>query len=283
MTSYFVPTDRKVVAITFDDGPTPGVTDRILEVLSKNGAKGTFFMVGKRVEENQSLVREVVSSGGVVGIHGQSHRRGMKEWSYDDVYDDFKASVSALASATGELPSLARPPFGNVNKNIWWALDALGMDYVGWSLNSIDWAGNVRFGRLEKRMMPGTVVLFHDGGRVDKDKVVRTSALLEELILWGNDRGYSFVTIPELLGMWNPGVVKVVGGKRLLGVRSLPVEDGALVTPMWDSNDIVVGMSFSVSAGREPVQCTIPPLSNVDDWTPEVEVNGPGPVSVSMV
>ena len=124
---HFVPTRKPLVALTFDDGPTAGVTDRIVGLLSKHGAKGTFFMVGKSVRANKTIISDVVSAGNAVGIHGYSHLKGMKEWHREEILYDFRMARDELAQATNSMVLLARPPFGNVSEGILSVIAQLGM------------------------------------------------------------------------------------------------------------------------------------------------------------
>lgn len=280
---YFVPTTRRVAALTFDDGPVPGVTDRILGTLDRHGINGTFFMIGSEVLKSRSLARDVAIAGHSVGVHGHSHRKGMKGWTRDALFENFSTGKSVVAAAVGEIPSMVRPPFGNVNEAILSVMSSLGMRYVGWSLNAEDWFSRSWVGNAVRRTVPGTILVLHDGGRIDGDRGMVVAARLGDYIARMRDKGYSFVTVNELMDEWDRSLEQPVGGKRLLGLRMFDEDGVRKVTPMWDAADVLSGVEFYVSAGGQPSPWVISPMSNVEDWIPPIEVDGFGQPSVSVV
>ena len=265
---YFVPTRANLVAVTFDDVPTPGVTDKLLAMLASRGSKATFFMVGEVALKNRSLAKEVADAGHDVGIHSHRHRRGMKEWSAQDILDDFSRAKDAVESATGRIVKLARPPFGNVCPAIIDACSTLGLMYVGWSVNSKDWVGGLRgdLGCCDR----GSIVLFHDGGRVSPVNADRTVSLVESLL--GNWRGLSSATVTELSAVWDDSLVSNDGGIRLMGWNVLLLGDsGHRVHFYWHPDDILAGLSYGVDLDGKRVSIDVPPMSNVDDWIRPIE------------
>lgn len=262
---YFVPTRASSFSITFDDGPTPGVTDRLLEVLATKGAKATFFMVGEAVQKNPGLAKAVSDAGHAVGVHSHRHRRGMKDWPARDVLDDFSRAKDVIQSAIGKDVGLIRPPFGNVCQSIMDACIQLDLTYVGWSLNSKDWLGGSA-GRL-LLFDRGSIIVFHDGGRVDTKKVTKTIPLIEYLL--GNFRGLSSVTVSDLLGLWHEDlVIKDENGLRKLGLDAMVEEHqvNGIVHVYWHPEDLLAGISYGFDFGGERLFVDIPPMSNVDEW-----------------
>ena len=283
---YFVPTCEDEVAITFDDGPTPGVTEVMLGVLAKHGAKATFFMVGDQVRKHPELAKMVVDAGHEVGIHSDRHKRGMREWSTEELVSDFSSAVSAVANATGTRPSSVRTPFGNMCRSIVNACSITKLKYVGWSLSVKDWQGNLK-GKVDKLVsmsIPGSIVLFHDGGRVDKINFRRTEYLLDALL---ESRNASFVTVSELEKKWDCKAEKKVGDKRLLGISYRKDGDRIEANAFFDPFDVLIGISYRltcISNGSTVVESVdIAPMSNVTDWcqTVMMEASWPADVSVS--
>jgi peptidoglycan/xylan/chitin deacetylase (PgdA/CDA1 family) len=277
--TYFVPTNDELFSVTFDDGPEPGVTDKVVEALDAVGAKGTFFMVGEAVERNPSLAREVLDAGHAVGIHSHRHRRRMTTWSLAEVEDDFRRAKDALASATGEEPRFARPPFGNVSVPILEACGSLGLLYVGWSVNTRDWLGGSD--SSVELCTRGSIVLFHDGGRVTQDRASRTIGILRRVIDGQARQGRRSVAVPALLASWDDGLVtrSEDSGLRMTGWSTATSEDGrTLFVAYWMPEDAIGGMTYGLSSPGGRSSVTIPPMSKIDDWiAPVVAAAREGP------
>jgi peptidoglycan/xylan/chitin deacetylase (PgdA/CDA1 family) len=108
-----MPGDQPVLYLTFDDGPTPGITDRLLDLLDQCQAKASFFLVGDKAARHPELVRRIHSSGHAIGNHTQHHLNGWKTPSSNYLADVEKASES-LEAVLGFTPTLFRPPYGKV-------------------------------------------------------------------------------------------------------------------------------------------------------------------------
>lgn len=196
-----VRTREPVVALTFDDGPDPEFTPRILEILDRHRARATFFMIGRRAEAHPELVAEVVRRGHSVANHTYSHPSlphlpGRRR----------RAEIRRCSTAIGphEAP-LFRPPKGR--QSVGSRLDALWCGYrvIGWSGEADDWVAHdpgwiAR--RLRDRLAPGRILLLHDGlwdpkdeAAVDREPTVEAVRLLLEEAA----DAYRFVTVSELL------------------------------------------------------------------------------------
>jgi len=192
------------------------------------------------------------------------------------VEDDFRRAKAAIADATGEEPVLARPPFGNVCPGILSSLEALGLSYVGWSVNTRDWLG----GRESAVHLcgGGSIVLFHDGGRVNASNHGRMTRMLSMVVESQASYGRSSVTVPRLLASWDDGLVVACrdSGLRMLGWAVAPTDDGnASLVAYWMPQDAMGGLTYGVSAGGRRWSTTIPPMSKIDDWLMPVETGLP--------
>jgi peptidoglycan/xylan/chitin deacetylase (PgdA/CDA1 family) len=192
-----VQTTDKVVALTFDDGPHPINTPRLLEVLRRYGAKATFFMLGRAAQAYPDLVDVVAQAGHAIGNHSYSHcdflktsRRQRKE-----------EILACSKSLRGHESKIFRPPYGRENLACHIEARILGYTVVKWSISAGDWierTGAEMSSRISRQLDPGAIVLLHDG--IAKNPGADQSSTIEavESILGGTIGAYSYVTIPEM-------------------------------------------------------------------------------------
>jgi peptidoglycan/xylan/chitin deacetylase (PgdA/CDA1 family) len=151
--------------LTFDDGPDPDTTPRVLDLLDEAGAKAIFFVVGERAKNNSALVRRIKESGHEIGNHSYSHKRF---GSFRDVLADIQQCQAIVTETTGIAPRWFRPPYGRVTFANWLATRWPGMRMLLWSLDTGDWRckteteADVCATELEKEIRPRDVVLLHD-------------------------------------------------------------------------------------------------------------------------
>src|SRR5271154_3287780 len=121
------PRGARGVALTFDDGPHPRGTPRILEILARRGVRATFFVVGRKVEDHPEVLRAIVDAGHGVGLHSYAHDRLFSLRGERRVRDDLERGLAALERVLGHRPMLFRPPIGHTNPTIARVADALGL------------------------------------------------------------------------------------------------------------------------------------------------------------
>jgi len=188
-------TRERLVALTFDDGPSGFNTESIVRLLGAHGARATFFVVGREAESHTDVLRRTVEAGHELGNHTFNHRPTAKLTSRD-VIDELRRTSEAIEKATGMETQLARPPWGNGSRDFAEAGRVLGLTTVLWSLDSGDALG-FSAPDVARHVVAGTcsghIVLLHDGSF----KRDTTLAALETIIT-GLD-GYRFVTVSELL------------------------------------------------------------------------------------
>ena len=131
-------TDRKVVYLTFDDGPHPPETKRVLDVLRERGARATFFLIGSNVSGNEAVLRRMLEEGHALGLHTYSHAGTFPLLSFDKMLADVNEGKRAVESVAGKKISLFRPPFGVTNPTIAKVVRTLGLQTVGWDVRSFD-------------------------------------------------------------------------------------------------------------------------------------------------
>jgi chitin deacetylase len=185
----------KVIALTFDDGPWPRYTREVLQVLASRNVKATFFMVGREVERRPDVVREVHDAGHVIGNHSWDHARKPR-----NPADEVLRTDAAIKKATGVESTLFRPPYGEMKNGMAARAAREGQCVVIWSADSNDWKHATAQSitqRILRQARPGGIALMHDGG----GNRASTVAALPHIIDTLRDRGYRFVTVPELLAL----------------------------------------------------------------------------------
>jgi peptidoglycan/xylan/chitin deacetylase (PgdA/CDA1 family) len=193
-----LPPEKKVIALTFDDGPWPNTTAKVLDILKKNRIKSTFFVVGQNVKNYPDLTKQIVADGHIIANHTWHH------W-----YHNMNAQAAAYEVAntgdiiyqtTGVRTRLFRPPGGIMNNGV--AAYAKNNKYavIMWSADSMDYSRPAvprLMNNIFREAKPGGIVLMHDGGG-DRSHTVKA---LPEIISRFRKQGYEFVTVPELLEM----------------------------------------------------------------------------------
>jgi peptidoglycan/xylan/chitin deacetylase (PgdA/CDA1 family) len=190
--------DARGVALTFDDGPSPEHTPRVLELLAAAGAKATFFVIGRKAAAHPELVRAIAAAGHAIGVHGHEHDRlfSMRRPGY--VRADLGRAVRTLEEITGERPVLFRPPIGHTNAIIAKEARALDLELVGWSVRALDGVAGARAERVAERVVAGlrdgAVVLLHDAAERD-DRTPASVQALRRILEVMRERGLSGVRV----------------------------------------------------------------------------------------
>jgi peptidoglycan-N-acetylglucosamine deacetylase len=185
------PRDHKVVALTFDDGPSE-YTDDFLEVLREKDVRATFFEVGQVMPGREEVMREILAQGSELGDHTMDHVEFPG-------YEQIAGAAARIRAYTHFQPCLFRPPGGGVNDGVVATAGALGMRTINWDVDPRDWSlpgtGAIYAG-IVSHVRPGSIVLMHDGGGPRSE----TLAALPQIIDTLRGRGYDFATVTELLG-----------------------------------------------------------------------------------
>lgn len=196
-----VRTESSVVALTFDDGPDPFFTPRLLEILKKYNARATFFMLGENAEKYPELVKRVALEGHLIGNHSWDHP------SFPLIQGkERREQMRACQKATEPFGKrFFRPPYGA--QSIKSRLDAmlLGYKVITWNMIAVDWldhSGDIMANRLIGEIQNGSILLFHDSlyNMIEPQYADRESTLKAvELLLTTLSDGFRFVTVSELL------------------------------------------------------------------------------------
>ena len=182
--------NKPMVAFTFDDGPSPGNTERILAALDKVGGRGTFFQLGYLMEAYPETVIAVAKQGSEIANHSYDHD-WLTEKSLDDALADIESVNNIAFSLTGNEITLVRPPYGAYNSAL---KNGMTEKIVMWDVDTRDWESRNTETIIEvtkKYVYDGSIVLFHDIHSA-------TIPAVERLIEYFAGQGYQFVTVSEL-------------------------------------------------------------------------------------
>jgi len=179
------------IYLTFDDGPTPQVSDKVLELLEKKNIKATFFCIGQNVIRYPDLYNQILKSGHLTANHTHQHlnlfRCGWKKYEQD-----------ILQCTKYVTSSFFRPPYGRITRSAIRKIHALGMKTVLWDLITYDFSPSLEAQHcihlLRKRLRPGSVIVFHDSIKA----APRMFPTLEFLITYAGNKGLSFRRLDEL-------------------------------------------------------------------------------------
>jgi len=196
-----VETKARAVALTFDDGPNPNHTPRLLRILERARARATFFVVGKRVRRFETIVSEVTAAGHEIGNHSL-HHLPMTAMPGRMVQHEIESTSRLIADATGRHPRFFRPPMGWFHRGVLARARAAGCVSVIGSIHPQDSrrppAAAIEH-RVMRRVAPGAIVILHDGGwRIGCDRS-HTIAAAENLVTRLQDEGYALVTLSDLV------------------------------------------------------------------------------------
>jgi peptidoglycan/xylan/chitin deacetylase (PgdA/CDA1 family) len=190
---------ERVVALTFDDGPNPDATPRILDALSTAGVKATFFLLGRHVDRWPSIANRVAADGHTIGNHGWHHRK-LHRALPGRARLDLEMGTRSIERATGVRPRLFRAPHGFRAPWVTPIAASLGQRTVGWSLGVWDSdrpGADAIAERTVNGARPGSILLLHDGDGYDPlgDRT-QTADAIPAIVAGLHARGYRFVPLP---------------------------------------------------------------------------------------
>lgn len=185
-----VDVNAPMVALTFDDGPNPENTRRILRVLEENYSQATFFVVGTNAEKYPEVLQEIATSGSEIGNHTYSHAN-LTDIDSADVEEEIDKVNRAVKKATGEIATVIRPPYGAYNEEV---LNQLQQPVVLWGLDTEDWESRnaqVIADNILANIEDGDIILMHD-------IYDSTAEAVELLVPRLKEMGYQVVTVSEM-------------------------------------------------------------------------------------
>jgi peptidoglycan/xylan/chitin deacetylase (PgdA/CDA1 family)/GT2 family glycosyltransferase len=196
--------NRLRIALTFDDGPNEPYTSHVLSILEQYRIKATFFVIGQNARRHPETCRRIVIAGNVIGNHSYHHYKSLCLRRGKTVARDIEMAHQAIYECTGLEPKLFRPPHGFRTPWLMRTVHQLGYMVVTWDNMTGDWkaekSGDEIVRAILQRAKPGGVIVLHDGRdgrpRYDRSQMLQALPIVIETL---KERGFDFVTIPELL------------------------------------------------------------------------------------
>ncbi|CAM5216142.1 1,4-beta-xylanase OS=Lysinibacillus sphaericus OX=1421 GN=LS41612_20760 PE=4 SV=1 [Lysinibacillus sphaericus] len=183
--------NAKRIALTFDDGPHPKVTEQILNTLDKYNAKATFFMLGSRVKHYPNIARDVLARGHEIGNHSWNHPV-LTKMPMEQVLKEYTSTANEIELAINQGATVFRPPYGATNDDI---NAKIPVPVVLWSIDTLDWKhrnSQLLLTYIKKNMHNNAIVLMHDIHQSTADG-------LDAVLAYLQSEGYEFVTVSEIL------------------------------------------------------------------------------------
>ncbi|PZD96962.1 polysaccharide deacetylase family sporulation protein PdaB [Paenibacillus sambharensis] len=194
---YSVPTEKKVVALTFDISWGDKRALPILDILKEKGVtKSTFFLSAPWAQSHPEIVSKIAESGYEIGSHGHKHDNYSK-FSDEEIRTQIQTAHSILSTVVGKSPNLIRMPNGDFDKRVLQIADQLGYKVIQWDTDSLDWM-NIGTDKIVNRVIskahPGDIILMHAS-----DSAKQTPEALPKIIEQLQAKGYTFVSVSELI------------------------------------------------------------------------------------
>jgi len=189
-------TTDKIVALTFDDGPTPGITEEVLTILEEYQATATFFLIGNQITDNVSIVKRIVAEGHLIGNHSLTHDTKIGFFGVKLITNELESTNKIIRTVTGKGVNWFRPPFGVTNPIIAKVVRGLDLEVIGWSVRTYDTVRKdpeVILKAVKRGLCPGAVILLHD-------RFEYTTATLRLILNHLAEEGYTVVGLDKLLG-----------------------------------------------------------------------------------
>jgi glycosyltransferase involved in cell wall biosynthesis/peptidoglycan/xylan/chitin deacetylase (PgdA/CDA1 family) len=200
------------IALTFDDGPHPVGTPRLLQELTTHQARATFFVLGANAARYPEILREVAAAGCEIGVHGWEHTPSAEQ-TPEEIVHDLRRTASAIVSITGVRPRFCRPPYGKTSPQYLRAAMQARLTPVGWDVSTRDWrsvAPSDLIMELATKRLLGKVLLFHDGA----GDLSSTVEVLAWLLSCGRKYGVQAASLSEAQQHTSLPVLPAARGSR---------------------------------------------------------------------
>ena len=194
-----IATKEKVIYLTFDDGPTPEITNWTLNTLNEYNAKATFFCIGKNIETHPEIFQNILNDDHSIGNHTHNHIKGWKTKAKDYLENILEAQKSVnnqIQNLEFRIQNLFRPPYGQITPKQGKKLIELGYKIIMWDVLSFDWEKNISedtcYNNIISNTTNGSIVVFHDS--LKASKIMQFA--LPKVLKYYTEKGYLFKAIP---------------------------------------------------------------------------------------
>ena len=185
-------TDRKEIYLTFDDGPTPEITEWVLQTLNDFNAKATFFCIGNNIEKHPEVFQHIITEGHTIGNHTYNHLKGWKHKAKVYIRDVLKTENIIRNFTTDTTKILFRPPYGKFKNKQSKKLLELGYKIILWDVLSYDWDKSVSeevcFKNVTSAAKEGSIIVFHDSVKASRN----LKYVLPKVLKYYTEKGYVF-------------------------------------------------------------------------------------------
>ncbi|SFG16621.1 Peptidoglycan/xylan/chitin deacetylase, PgdA/CDA1 family [Oribacterium sp. WCC10] len=195
----YVDTTKPMVALTWDDGPKSSVGDKLMDLLEANNGRGTFFIVGSRIDDFTDEVKRMAANGHEIANHSWDHDEKLSKNSSDYIQQEFEKTNAKVEEVTGIRPALVRLPGGIISDTV---RSTITQPMIFWSIDTLDWksknAESVA-SIIQSEVKDGDIILMHE-------LYDSTLAACQTIIPWLAQQGYQMVTVSELIAFRNADV-----------------------------------------------------------------------------
>jgi peptidoglycan/xylan/chitin deacetylase (PgdA/CDA1 family) len=189
----------RCVALTFDDGPDPVATPKLLKVLNRHGIKAAFFPIGTKVKEHPEIIKQIDQQGHILGNHSYRHAWWTNFMMGGTLEREIGRAQGAIEAAIGKVPAYFRPPVGLTNPHLKRGLRKHGLSVIGWDVRAYDTGASSEkvIKRVLKRIRNGSIILLHDAGKDPTHLVTQADELVTEI----KARKYTFTGLEDITGI----------------------------------------------------------------------------------
>ncbi|NRD24302.1 polysaccharide deacetylase family protein [Winogradskyella litoriviva] len=191
-------TNKKEIYLTFDDGPTPKITDWVLSTLKEYNAKATFFCIGNNIDKHPLIFQNIIEHGHSIGNHTYNHLKGWKHNTQDYLEDVEQTKIlieSIIEKHKYSNKNLFRPPYGKVRTKQSKQIQSLGYKIIMWDVLSFDWDNSVSektcLNNVICKAKEGSIIVFHDSIKASRN----LKYALPKVLDYYSKMGYSFLSI----------------------------------------------------------------------------------------
>lgn len=194
--TWDVPTKSKDIYLTFDDGPTPKITNWVLETLKQYNAKATFFCIGKNIEKHPDIFQNILNQEHAIGNHTYNHTKGWKTKT-KSYLDDVILCEDVLKAQNFKSKQLFRPPYGKITPKQIKKLQEQGYKIVMWNVLAVDWDNSITketcLNNVINHATSGSIIVLHDSVKASKNMTY----VLPKVLEYFTEKGFAFKRIPE--------------------------------------------------------------------------------------